>query len=83
MKLILKDNFPKEKGVRIVDLDLGQIFIDSNGDYCMVIQPEKDCMGEELTAVAVSGPSIGALLAYDGDTLVTPVNAELNILGYV
>ena len=83
MKLILKDNLPKEKGVRIVDLDLGQIFIDSDGDYCMVIQPEEDCMGEELTAVAVSGPSIGVLLAYDGNTLVIPVNAELNILGYV
>lgn len=83
MVLTLKDNLSKEKGVRIVDLDLGQIFIDSDGDYCMVIQPEKDCMGKELTAVAVSGPSIGTLLAYDYDTLVIPVNAELNILGYV
>ena len=83
MKLTLKDNLSKEKGVRIADLVPGQIFIDSDCDYCMKIQPEVGCTGEHLTAVAVSGPSIGALLEYDGDSLVIPVNAELNILGYV
>lgn len=83
MKLALKENLPEEKVTRIIDLIPGEIFIDSDNDYCMKIDPEYDESGRLITAVAVSGISIGALLEYDEESRVIPVNAELHILGRV
>jgi hypothetical protein len=83
MVLTLKDNLSKEKGVPIFNLIPGEIFIDSDGDYCMRVNSEYDEDGRLITAVAVSGLSVGALVAYEEATCVIPVKAELSITGYV
>ena len=82
MKLYLNDAVQKPAPRCLKDLENGQIFIAHDGDYCMKIVPEKVTVGDILTAVALSGVGIGKCLVYDKNALVTPVEAELNIIKY-
>lgn len=82
MKLYLNDAIQKPVKCYLNDLEVGQVFIDNAGDYCMKIKPEEDEIGDILTAVALSGGVVGSCLAYDEDTLVIPVEAELNVIKY-
>ena len=82
MKLYLNDAIRKPALCYLKDLEVGQIFVDNDGDYCMKITPEEDTLGDILTAVALSGASIGSCLTYEEDAPVIPVEAELNIIKY-
>lgn len=82
MKFYLNDAIQKPVKCYLNDLEVGQIFVDKDGDYCMKIVPEEDTLGDTLTAVVLSGDGLGCCFAYSGDALVTPVEAELNIIKY-
>lgn len=81
MKLYLNDAIQKPTRRNLSELEIGQIFIDDDGDYCMKIAPEEDAIGDILTVVVLSGDALGSCLAYD-DVLVIPVEAELNVIKY-
>lgn len=82
MKLYLNDPTHKPVKCYLNDLEVGQVFVDDDGDYCMKITPEDSIDGSLLTAVALSGVEIGRCLSYHEDILVIPVEAELNIIKY-
>lgn len=82
MKLYLNDAIQKPVKCYLNDLEVGQVFVDKDGDYCMKIVPEEDEIGNLLTIVVLSGHALGECLAYDEDALVIPVEAELNIIKY-
>lgn len=83
MKLYLNEAIQKPARCQFKDLGVGQVFVDDDGDYCMKIVPEEETtFGDTLTAVVLSGASIGGCIAYDEDALVIPVEAELNIIKY-
>lgn len=82
MKLYLNDAIQKPVLRYLKDLEVGQIFIDDDGDYCMKIAPEENVDGNILTAVTLSSVDIGRCLIYGEDALVIPVEAELNVIKY-
>lgn len=82
MKLYLNDAIQKPVKCYLNDLEVGQIFIDDDGDYCMKIVPEEAVDGSLLTIIVLSGVQLGTCYAYKGDSLVIPVEAELNVIKY-
>lgn len=82
MKLYLNDAIQKPAHRYFGDLEVGQVFIDDDGDYCMKTILEENAYCDMINVVVLSGAELGRCLAYSMEDLVIPVEAELNVIKY-
>lgn len=82
MKLAVTNKIPKPNEVYFDSLTKGEIFLDREGDYCMVLYEVEVCGNDYVNCVILSGPAMGEVCKVDDKECVIPVKAELAILEY-
>ena len=82
MKLTLTNKIPRPNEVYFNSLTKGEIFLDREGDYCMVLDEVEVCGDDYVNCVILSGPAIGEACKVDDKECVIPIKAELTVLEY-
>lgn len=82
MKLTLTNKIPQPNQVCFDSLTKGEIFLDREGDYCMVLYEVEVCGDDYVNCVILSGPAIGEACKVDDKECVIPIKAELTVLEY-
>lgn len=85
MQLKVNNKIPQPTKVMFGSLMEGEIFIDKEGDLCMVTEEVSTSdFGRKhlVNCVVLSGRGSGIMATMDSKDIVTIVKAELNILNY-
>lgn len=82
MQLKVNNKIPKPNEVYFDSLTKGEIFLDREGDYCMVLYEVEVCGDDYVNCIILSGPAIGEACKVDDKECVIPVKAELTVLEY-
>lgn len=82
MELKVNNKIPQPTKVMFGSLMKGEIFMDEEGDFCMVLDEFYLCDNDLVNCIILSGPAMGEVRKMDSKEIVVTVKAEMNILGY-
>ena len=82
MKLAVTNKIPRPNEVYFNSLTKGEIFLDREDDYCMVLDEVYVCGNDYVNCVILSGPAMGEVCKVSDKECVIPVKAELTVLEY-
>ena len=82
MKLAVTNKIPQPNQVYFNSLAKGEIFLDREDDYCMVLDEVYVCGNDYVNCVILSGPATGEVCKMGDRDCVIPVKAELTVLEY-